>query len=720
MSAPGDPLLPATAQPAANLAALAAPGAAPEGEDDELQQLWRFVRQSLRALQRRWYVVLLVVLLLSSAVFGRYALRAPRYYSRGVVQVGFHSEAVAGEDFTAATVANRAFQTQLKLLSSERVILAGLQRVLGRELPPGPERDEELKSFRQHLTIDPVRETFLVELAAWDVDARQSAERVNSVIEVFVAVSNEFLGSRFVAEGRQAREREINAQERFTQARERREAFLREHGQIPFDARTRMLEVRGEELEQRLASVDIELSTIAAEQSRIAANLTPGGEAPDAMLGRLGKHIDPISAQRLFEPIRALRAKLLRHEAQLTADHPEVVGLRLELGAEEEALRRTLRAASDGVRVELEQRALVLESEGGGLRRALEALEKQRFELNELHADYDRVNRDAEYYQKALEELRAQQWRAEGRSRVQMAATVLSRGEVPVEPTSPFTPPVIVLTLLLSLLLGAAGVVAWDRLDDTFDESSDLATLPVPVLGRIPQAEKVAQEAELLREVQGLGAAAEAMRLIRTNLTFALAGVRERVILITSPEPSEGKTLTSARLAVALAQTDGPVLLIEADMRRPRLQPLLELASDRGLAQVLAGLVPLEEAVVPTEHEHLYLLPAGSSPPSPGDLLVRGRIDEVLRAARARYSVVVIDSPPICGMADASLIAPHCDGVLVVARVGQTGRRSLQAGLEQLEAIGVHPAGLLLNGVPPKGGYGSAYGYYRPARSEAK
>ncbi|MBL4849076.1 MAG: polysaccharide biosynthesis tyrosine autokinase [Planctomycetes bacterium] len=684
--------------------------------DDGLLALWRFLSRSGLALRRRWHIALLVALIGSGAIFAHLALRPPRYVSRGLVQIGLLADADASEDLRFAAMADKAFNTHLRLLTSERVTLAAMERTDHVVLPPGPDRDAALEEFLGRVTISPLRDTFLVELSSWSDRPGTSAARVNNLLDVFVSTSNEFVGSRFVAEEAQAREREAQAGRALELARSRQSDFLIEHGRIPFDAKERAVTVRSRQLEERFALVEIKLATIAAEVSRAATNLEPGRrDVPEVMLGRL-KAIDPNSRRLILQPAQELRAELFRKQAVLESDHPEVTALRLELAAEREALRLSVVAMSEGELAGLRQQSLVFQSEEAEIGRLRSALERESFQLAELHANYELVHRDVEWYERELERTRAEQFRASGRSQVQMAAKILARGEVPVQPTSPFSPLKILVILFLMGGLGATVVVVWDHVDDTVNAEDTVAEFALPVIGRVPVSRSGPSELELVQATVAMDKPTpegEAFRLLRTNLTYGMAGLTGKTLLITSPQPSEGKTLTSVRLAAVLSQTEGKVLLIEADLRRPRLSALLEEPWPHGLADVLAGLSSFEDAIFESAIPNLSVLPAGSTPPSPGDLFVRGRFDEVLAEAHRTYSVVVIDSPPVLGLADTSLLAPFADGVALVARRGKTRRRALRAAIEQLQGCGVTPAGLILNGLEVGDGYGYGYGYYQ-------
>lgn len=674
---------------------------ATQGEVGELKAAWTVLRRTTGALRRRWPQALGIAVLTLAAVLLRLALRPDRYEARGLLQVGLNTDVDEGEDFRFAGTAIRAFYSQVELLSSERVLTEAVSRVTGAEVAPGRARDEALDDFLDHVVVRPVRNTFLVEVSGWDPVPERSASRINALFDVYVRISNEFLGERYRVQNALAQRREQDALGALRGAEARREAFLARHGEVSFEARGAALAVRSGELEARAARLDVERSTIAAEASMVAANLAPADDAtPEVMLGRLGFLLQ---AKELLEPVQEARSELARAEAGLEAGHP-LVGLRREeLRAQTDAVRASLRALSEGRREELASRAAALAGEHAEVARLLAELEHERFRLTELQADHERLVREEAYYERELESTRASQWRSEGRSQVQLAAVVLAGAEVPREPASPFTPLTLAAAALAALALGVLVVAVWDHVDDTLRTDEDVQDATgLPVLARLPALDGRVDERAVLRasaDDSQAAAIGEAVRLLRTNALHALGRPERVVLLVTSAAPGEGKTLSAAALAAVMARTDGPALLVEGDLRRSRLGPLLSAEARDGLGQVLLGQRELADAALPTELEGLSLLAAG--PPTsvrPSDLFTAGALTRLVEAARARFRVVVFDTPPVLGIADTSLLAPHADGVLVIVRLGRARRREVQATLTQLRAVQARLAGVVLTG----------------------
>jgi capsular exopolysaccharide synthesis family protein len=202
---------------------------------------------------------------------------------------------------------------------------------------------------------------------------------------------------------------------------------------------------------------------------------------------------------------------------------------------------------------------------------------------------------------------------------------------------------------------------------------------------------------------------AEAYRSLRTNIQFYNLGERMRRLLVTSSGPNEGKSTTSANLAITFAQAGNQVILLDADLRRPFLHRVFQVSNLVGLTNVMVGEATLEEAIRSTEVPGLSLLTSGPIPPNPAEMLGSTRMRELLDQLADLADVVIIDSPPVIAVTDASVLAPLVDGVILVAGAGLVNRDMAQRAKAQLEAVRAKVLGVVLNGVEVEG---SGYYYY--------
>lgn len=203
----------------------------------------------------------------------------------------------------------------------------------------------------------------------------------------------------------------------------------------------------------------------------------------------------------------------------------------------------------------------------------------------------------------------------------------------------------------------------------------------------------------------------EAYRTIRTNLQFAGAVDDVKVVLTTSALPSEGKTSTVSNTAVVTAEAGKKVLLIDADMRKPQIHQRFQISNLRGLSTVLIREGNLEDCVISTETDGLYVLPSGPIPPNPSELLASKRFAELIQICREQFDLILIDSPPILSVADALVLSRASDGVVFVLDAQGTNRKLAQKAVGALQQINAKLLGVVLNRV--KNEPGNSYYYYQ-------
>lgn len=204
----------------------------------------------------------------------------------------------------------------------------------------------------------------------------------------------------------------------------------------------------------------------------------------------------------------------------------------------------------------------------------------------------------------------------------------------------------------------------------------------------------------------------EAYRALRTNVNFALADMEGRkVIMVTSALQAEGKSLTALNLAIALGSMDKKVLLIDCDLRRPRMARLMNLNALAGLSNLLMDFGLMDVAVINSEEHGIDFILAGDIPPNPAELLASARMQKLVEKMREQYDYVILDSPPVDLVADAVALSSQCDGVLFVVRANQTERGAVIHGIDQLKYAGANVIGFVFNGVTSETARG--YGKYR-------
>lgn len=273
----------------------------------------------------------------------------------------------------------------------------------------------------------------------------------------------------------------------------------------------------------------------------------------------------------------------------------------------------------------------------------------------------------------------------------------------PQAPVSPRRTLNLALSLLLGLGLGAAAALIRDQLDTTVKSTADLTNQRLGVLGVVRFDPILRNEPLITLKRHGPGI--EDFRTIRTNLQFTDVDDPPRQIVVSSAVAHEGKSVIACNLAIAMAQADLNVCLVEGDLRRPRVARYLGIDGALGLSDVTAGLYSADEVLVPWHRGLLTVLPAGTTPPDPVRLLGSHAAKELFEELRDRFDVVLIDAPPLLPVSDAALLGGTSDGVILVARHHHVRREQLATAISTLRSVNATIIGAVLNRAPNKSQY---------------
>jgi receptor protein-tyrosine kinase len=298
---------------------------------------------------------------------------------------------------------------------------------------------------------------------------------------------------------------------------------------------------------------------------------------------------------------------------------------------------------------------------------------------------------------------------------------VQQRAEMPDDPVSSKSTRLLAIAAVMGALIGIAIAFVRDRMDDSVRGADALEHVTgVGLLADIPFDDQRGKGSLVSFETDR-SAVADAYRELRINLRFLQVAEGPRVLLIASCGPDDGRTTTAVNLALALAEANHRVVIVDADLRRPVVGPYLGVTGEAGLSTVLSGQATLREALQETRFPRLTALTSGAIPPNPTELLESPATGDVLSELSRQFDYVIVDSPSLL-VADAALLASWSQGVLAVARYGKTTRKQLTEAIHRLTRAGGPLLGAVLTMTPPKkrstgdGYYGSAGGTHRDAQ----
>lgn len=298
-------------------------------------------------------------------------------------------------------------------------------------------------------------------------------------------------------------------------------------------------------------------------------------------------------------------------------------------------------------------------------------------------------------------------------SRSPIKANIVDAAGLPTSPVSPRPLITIGLGALIGLLVGLAAAWLRETLDTTIKSPDTLAeTAGAGSLGWVSY-DSEATRRPLIADLDSHAPRVEAFRILRTNLQFLNVDGSSAIFTVTSPLPGDGKSTTAINMAISLARAGRNTLLLEADLRRPRVGEYLDVESAAGLTTVLIGQADLADVVQPWGTDGLHVVTSGPLPPNPAELLQSQAMTTLLKRLLNEYDVVIIDAPPILPVTDAALLAAASDGAILVARHGRTTRDQVIQSRQRLEAVDAALLGTVLNFAPAKGGgaYGYSYSY---------
>jgi len=579
-----------------------------------------------------------------------------------------------------------------------------------------------VESLQRALTVKQINDTRLIEIRFKHADPQVAAKVINSIADAFAYSNLERKTETSDRAGDFLQKRIIELQSEIRRGEETLINYAKNHEIISLDASQNTVVDRLSGLNKQLLEAENERKLA---EAAYRASQEPG--AAEALAEETARHA--AEAETKLIELRQKRADLL---VEYTEKVPEVKQVDQQITELERQAKESRSRAVAVVTTNLVTRyrqSLAREQE---LRKAFNQQRTETLTQNEAAVNYRIIQQEIETNKGLLEGLlqRAKE------NDVVVAGTpnnihVVDYATVPKAPVGPKRLEGVGLALLLSFVVGIALARYLEYLDDTIHSSDDVERiLALPALAVIPSIGLSASRrllstvqkkngnslhTELLINADARSPLAEAYRHLRTSILLSSAGGAPQTLLITSSQPSEGKTTTAVNTALILEQTGASVLVVDGDMRRPRIHSIFEMDNKKGLSTILASnMTETEMLELIKRHEStgVHVLTAGAIPPNPAELIGSERMQRLLAVLRSKFTHIILDSPPIANFTDSVLISSLVDGVLLVVHGDHASRTIVRRTRQMLRDVGAKIFGVVLNNVKlTPGDY--YYGYYQ-------
>lgn len=714
----------------------------PEAQTDAgavLDNLWRILTKN------RWLIAAVTCCVIAAVTF--YTLGQMKVYqANAMLQIDPSPPSPLGHDVPAIVTMGDAFwnnqeyyATQYKIIASRRTAGEAVRALnLNRDsgfmngLPPGAKGpavnatvDAASGVLISRLRVEPVKESRLVKLTMEDADPVRARRVLGAVIEAYLqhnideAVSSNNSAGEWLRDQLTKLKGDLESSELALHDYKRDKQIL----SVSLDEQSNMLREEMTRLNQALTDVRTKREHIAARARELQKVSTD----------------DPVDlpATELLDNVllSALRTNYLQSKSDALSlmgsgkgeSHPDVVAANARVESNRDALKAEIRNVQGAIQNDL----IAVGREASGLSGLFEQAKSHAMDLNLLEIEYRRLERtktnNEKLYGLVLERSKESDLASLMRfSNVRVVEEPLE-GKSPIKPKVPLN---LALGVVAGLVLGLAAAAGREQLDRSIKSSEDVErSLGLPFLGTLPltataeakgegrdktRADGVITDGapELLAYAHPNSPLAEASRGIRTNLIFMSPDEPYRRLLVTSAAPGEGKTTVASAIAVAMAMAAQRVLLVDCDLRRPRLHKVYDRVNDVGVTSVTLNLGMLDAESLATKVPNLDLLPSGPMVPNPAEFLQSEAFANLLRELSKRYDRIVLDSPPASVVSDSAILSTQVDGAVFVVRASKTQRDLARKAVRSITDVSGKIVGVVLNAFDfRRPGYGGYYYY---------
>jgi len=580
--------------------------------------------------------------------------------------------------------------------------------------PDSTRTSAALAGFKASLLVSLVPNTRIIEIRYRSPDKNIASRVVNALANTYVEQNFKTRFESTMQASDWLSKQLVDLQVKVETSQEKLVKYQKEHEILGIDEKQNITTAKLDELNRELTSAEsarMEKESVyhlvqAGDSDSIAAAANVDGAAR-------GSSANSALLEKLREQQADVKIQVAQLSTQFGPSYPKLAQLTTQLKEVDEQIQTEMRKVAARLRGDY----LAAVQRESMLRSALELQKQEANKLNESAIEYSLLKRDVDanrtLSEGLLERLKEAGVTAGLRSN---NFRIVDTARVPTAPSGPNLMRNLAFAFPLGLSIGVGLAFLLESMDNTVRTPEQAQIISaLPSLGMIPLGSRSTRElggrdklalassreaVELVTKSRPRSQMAESYRALRTSLLLTFAGGPPKIILITSALPEEGKTTTSVNSAIVLAQKGTPVLLIDADLRRPSIHKTLGLGPQIGLSNVLTGTATLQQAIIPsTILPDLFILPAGTPPPNPAELLASAKMKNVLEELRRHYDHIVIDSPPTLSVTDAVVMSTAADAVVLVIRSGHTTKPALRRARDILLQVNARVCGVLVNAV---------------------
>jgi capsular exopolysaccharide synthesis family protein len=671
---------------------------------------------SPRELDTRYYAGLLwrSRLLLVAAALGGLALgllaaeaQTPVYRARTLLQVAppvpTSMNVADALMMTGNPIRDRQFfNTQLNVLYSRALSQRVVERLKLADQPPFKDSADPAGLLTRHLQVEPVPETFVIEVRISHTDPQEAALWANTLADVYIdySIEGQVESAKRAYDWVSARLQDTqrtmqDAQDKLLKSYQAQEMFVPDGSVSAVASSIGKLNEDHVQAQARRIALEAEIQEFSDARRRGSSLENLPRVAADAMvLDLAGK-------------LQALTIDLSRLKEKYKQAHPEVQKVQLQIDQIRKARQARGAQIEEALRAEYRQ----LQRSEADLRGAIDAQKSQAVAQSRKLTELESLKKQADSANNLYSVLLQKLNETNIASSIQNSnVRLLDRAVPPLRPVTPQKRRLALYGLLAGLVLGAAHVLLRDYVADTIKDAEDVERyLHLDVLAAIPRYDR-----------ESVHMAVEAYQALRTALLFSRKHDRGHVVLVTGTAPGEGKTHTVLNLAKVLASSGESVVVVDGDLRRATVHQRLGLPRDPGFTDLFTRSAELSSLLRPAKAKNVVALTAGPLPPNPPALLARADVAVVLDQLRAQFRWVMLDSPPLASVTDALLLAPHADVALVVVHHDKVDKKVIKRSVGALRKVTPHVLGAVLNAVNPKGREHYYYYYHYPTMAADK